>query len=219
MPEELNRFVTDHLSNFLFTPNFKAKKILTKEGVKGKIYVVGDVMYDVFLASKRFVEQRKDKVLSKYSLQKKNYFFLTVHRKENTLNFKAYQNVFKFIKKLKLEKKIIFPAHPRLKNFHKKLKYPSNIKVIKPIDYIETQILLANALCCLTDSGGLQKEAYFNRVKCLTLRDETEWTETINNGWNVLWNKNRLIYKKQKNIDYGDGNASQKIYKILLKNL
>ena len=106
-----------------------------------------------------------------------------------------------------------------MKNFHNKINYPSNIKLISPIDYIETQVLLANTSLCLTDSGGLQKEAYFNRIKCLTLRNETEWIETVENGWNVLWTNKNLNYNKQKKINYGNGYASKKIYKILLNNL
>jgi UDP-GlcNAc3NAcA epimerase len=219
MPEELNRLITDHLADYLFTPNINSKKILIKENVKGKIYAVGDVMYDIFVTSNKIIKNKQAKILKKYSLQKNSYVFLTIHRNENTLTLKVYKKVIDFIKKLKLKKTIIFPAHPRLKNFHNEINYPPNIKLIRPVDYIETQALLANSSLCLTDSGGLQKEAYFNGVRCLTLRNETEWMETVENGWNVLWTKKNLKYNKQKKIMYGDGNASKKIYKILLSNL
>lgn len=219
MPEELNRLITDHLADYLFSPNINAKKNLIKENVKGKIYVVGDVMYDIFLSFNKEINSKHSQVLKKYSLQKNNYIFLTIHRAENTHSLNVYKKVIKFINKLKLKKIIIFPAHPRLKSYHNKINYPSNIKLISPVDYIETQKLLANSSYCLTDSGGLQKEAYFNHVKCLTLRNETEWPETIQNGWNILWNKKILKYDKQKKIDYGNGEASKKIYKILLNNM
>ena len=120
-----------------------------------------------------------------------------------------------YIKKLKLNRTIIFPAHPRLKQFHKYMQYPKNIKIIKPVNYIETQILLKNCLWCLTDSGGLQKEAYFNKKKCLTLRNETEWSETIDANWNILWTAKKIRYTNKKKINYGSGDASKKIYKIL----
>ena len=219
MPEELNRLITDHLADFLFTPNIVSKKTLIKEKVKGKTSVVGDIMYDVFLASNKVIQKKQAKILNKYSLQKNNFYFLTIHRNENTHSLKTFKKAINFIKKLKLNKTIIFPAHPRLHDFHKAITYPINIKLIHPIDYIETQVLLANSCMCITDSGGLQKEAYFNGVKCLTLRNETEWTETVENGWNVLWTKKNLSYKKQKKIDYGNGNTSKKIYEILLNNL
>lgn len=219
MPEELNRLITDHLADYLFTPNINSKRTLAKENVKGKIYVVGDVMYDIFLAANKTIKSKQAKILKKYSLQKNSYVFLTIHRNENTLTPKVYKKVIEFIKKIKLKKTIIFPAHPRLKNLHNEINYPPNIKLIRPVDYIETQALLANSSLCLTDSGGLQKEAYFNGVKCLTLRNETEWMETVENGWNVLWTNKKLNYNKQKRINYGNGYASKKIYKILLNNL
>jgi UDP-GlcNAc3NAcA epimerase len=215
MPEEFNRFITDHLSDFLFVPNLNAKKKLQKEGIKKNIYVVGDVMYDIFYNSKNLINKKERIFLKKLNLKKDNYYFLTIHRNENTKTIKNFKKVINYIKKLKLNKTIIFLAHPRLKQLHKHVQYTKNFKIIKPVNYIETQILLKNSLLCLTDSGGLQKEAYFNKKNCLTLRNETEWTETIDANWNILWTAKKINYSNQKIIDYGNGDASKKIYKIL----
>lgn len=215
MPEEFNRFVTDHLSDFLFVPNLNAKKQLQKEGIKKNIYIVGDVMLDIYNTSKNVIKNKEIIFLKTLALNTNDYYLLTIHRNENTKTVKRFKDVIKYIKKLNLNKTIVFPAHPRLKQLHKKIKYPKNIKIIKPVDYIETQILLKNCRWCLTDSGGLQKEAYFNKKNCLTLRNETEWTETIDANWNILWTAKKINYFNQKKIDYGNGDASKKIYSII----
>ena len=143
---------------------------------------------------------------------------MTLHRQEsvdNKIKFSEFIDYAdKFSKKNNI--KILFPVHPRAKNLIKKYKLNQNFSFSEPLSYFEIQYLLSNASTVLTDSGGLQKEAYFHRVPCITFRSETEWVETIKNGYNRLWTQNR--YKSRQTIsDYGDGYGAKKIINILSK--
>lgn len=224
MPEEINRILTDHMSRILFAPTKTAVDNLKKEGITNGVYLTGDVMYDALLHCIKIAE--KSKILKKFDIKPMNYFLVTVHRQSNTDNAKNLSNILEALSEI--DEKVIFPAHPRTVKFIKKHGLEERIKgsliFTKPVGYIDFLWLEKNAKKILTDSGGVQKEAYILKVPCITLRENTEWTETIDDGWNVLVGASReKIVKmahefkpkeKQRNV-FGDGNASENITKIL----
>lgn len=231
MPEEINRVLTDHISDILFTPTKAAVENLHREGITRNIYNVGDVMFDVALESIKKVNENE--VLDKYNLQRKNFILTTIHRAENTDNYENLKNIWEALNTL-AEKgyKIIFPIHPRtrkaLERYCLKLK-SENLLIIPPISYFEMLALEKNAKVIITDSGGVQKEGYFLGTRCVIPRNETEWTELIDIGFNVLTGAykdkivesvekvfNENILKIQNNSIYGRGDASSKIVEILL---
>ena len=191
MPEEVNRILTDHCSSILFTPSKLSKNNLINEGFKkNSIINVGDIMYDVFL--NKLNKNKKLKI--RYDI------LVTIHRAENT-DFKS--RIFNIIKNLNLlsnHYSIIFPIHPRTIKMMKKFQIfkllSSKIKLLEPISYHESMHYLKHAKLLITDSGGMQKEAFYSKTQTLTIRDETEWPETIILGWNRLVKpKFDLIYK------------------------
>ena len=207
MPEEINRVLTDHVSDILFCPSENARFNLVQEGIKKNVYNVGDVMFDIFKKNEKLFS-----TTNKYG----DYCLLTLHRAENTtkLNLKLR------LKQLSsLTTKIIFPLHPRtrkcLEEFE--IQLPKNISAIDPVGWFELMGLVKNAKFVLTDSGGLQKEAFWQKKYCFTLRNETEWIETLNmkanqlvkpkEDINFIINENNINY----NNPYGDGKASVKI--------
>jgi len=189
MPEEINRVLTDHVSDYLFAPTKTAVKNLRNEGIRSGVYLTGDVMYDALLDSIK-IARKNSKVLDRLGLKPKEYLLATVHRAENTDNQKNLENIIKAF--IESDELIVFPAHPRTQKYLKayglvkKIKNASNIILIPPMSYLDMLILEANAKKILTDSGGVQKEAYFLKVPCITLRERTEWVETVEDGWNVL---------------------------------
>jgi UDP-N-acetylglucosamine 2-epimerase len=233
MPEEVNRIVTDHISSILFCPTKTAVKNLYNENVKKNVFFVGDVMYDAILKFLPIAE-KKSKILKELNVNSKEYFYVTVHRAENTDDKNRLKNIFKGLFSYKGEEKFVIPLHPRtlkhLKKYRmfKDIKNKKNFVLINPVGYFDSLILIKNSKKVLTDSGGIQKEAYILQVPCITLRDETEWIETQKEGWNVLTGADAEKIKKsilnfypcglkQKKL-FGEGNASYKIVKIL-KNL
>lgn len=229
MPEEFNRCVTDYFSHYLFCPSKNSFQNLDDDYIKGYKYIVGDVMYDLFLKTKNFIT---DEILEKNKILKKKYILLTIHRAENTLHHEQLLYFLNFLNEeiSKYNMKIVFPIHPRSFNLIKNsdiLNY-QNIKFIEPVSYLDMISLERNSLIIMTDSGGVQKEAYWNKIPCITLRNETEWVETIHLGCNKLTGLNHfrvsktLNYFLEKNIElkfkehiYGDGFSGQKIFKIL----
>jgi len=225
MPEEINRVLADHLSQFLFAPSKTAVANLRKEGVVEGVFLTGDVMYDACLHFFK-VAQEKSKILEKLKLRPSEYFLATVHRAANT---EVKENLGGILKGLETAReKIIFPLHPRTKNAlgNFGLKIPNNVKVIEPVGYLDNLVLQGSARKIITDSGGMQKEAYFLKIPCITLRTETEWVETVEDGWNKLVGTDPERIRStiinfspngaQKN-HYGDGKAAEKIVKILTK--
>ncbi len=198
MPEEVNRILVDHISTILFCPTLSAIENLKKEGIQKNVYLVGDLMIDLLRSKKQDIINISNQILKKYNLQYKNYYLMTLHRQSNTLTNKL-KYIFKELKKL--DKEIVFPLHPRTKNVinENKIQIPKNINIIKPVDYLIMMVLTFNAHKVITDSGGLQKEAYELNTPCITLRDTTEWKETIDNGMNKLVNNN--IYKNIINFN------------------
>jgi len=230
MPEEINRVLTDHISNLLFAPTYIAVENLRKEGIFKGVYNVGDVMYDVALESIKKVNEQE--VLDKYNLKSKEFILTTIHRAENTDNKDNLFNIIEAITEIaKKGIKIIFPIHPRTKKFIEKYNIDlrvQNLLVVEPVSYFEMLVLEKNAKVIITDSGGVQKEGYFFGTPCIIPRNETEWVELIDIGFNTLTGakKEKIIYAtlkefysckeiKENNI-YGDGKASRKIVDILV---
>lgn len=229
MPEEVNRVLTDRISRFLFCPTKKAVKNLQKEGLGESAFLVGDVMYDASLYFGKVAEE-KSKILVKLNLFPKEYLLCTIHRASNT---DIKENLEGIIKALcESGENIVFPVHPRTVKFLRKwnllssLEKSKSVKVIPALGYFDFLVLEKNAKKILTDSGGVQKEAYFYGVPCITLRENTEWVETVESGWNILvgTNTKRILEaisdfspNKKRGNYYGDGKAAFKIVNILEK--
>jgi UDP-GlcNAc3NAcA epimerase len=224
MPEEINRILTDRVSKWLFCPTDKAVENLKNEGFNKldcKIIKSGDVMQDAALFYKKYAKKPKN-------INIKNEFILsTVHRAENTNNIERLKNIYEALDEIAKEIQVILPLHPRTKKILEQNNINfENIDIIEPIGYLEMIWLLDNSKMVITDSGGLQKEAFFFKKPCITLRDETEWVELVENNFNVLVGAdyNKILeyynnYKFNTNFDidlYGDGKASKKIIESLL---
>jgi UDP-GlcNAc3NAcA epimerase len=191
MPEEINRILTDHVSDLLFCPTETAVRNLASEGITEGVYNVGDVMYDAVLHNIGIAEQRS-RVLERLGIEPKAYLLATVHRPRNTdraENLHAILSAFNALDEL-----VVFPTHPRTSEAIERLGYRlrSHVKLIEPVSYLDMLVLEKNARLILTDSGGVQKEAYFFAVPCVTLREETEWVETVEAGWNVVVGASRM---------------------------
>lgn len=217
MPEEINRIVTDHISQLLFVPTKLAQENLVNEGIDfDRIYLVGDIMYDSLLLAKKTIN----------ICEVKNQILVTLHRPYNTDNFIRLKNILRSLNDL--GQKIIFPIHPRTKSIVNENKFNleqfSNIEFCNPLSYFELISLQMESSCIITDSGGIQKEAYLNKKKCITLRSETEWVETLANGWNFLVYNNLDDLNKYIEIEpgeyiegvYGRGDTAVKISAVLL---
>ncbi len=225
MPEEINRVLTDHASDILLCPTQTAVKNLKKEGIVDGVYNVGDVMFDALLHNKEIAE-KKSTILMDSGLRHKQYLVATIHRPSNTDNKRNLQNIVDAF--CETDETIVFPVHPRtakyLKEYGLHEKLQKHVKLVKPLGYLDFLKLMAHARKVLTDSGGVQKEAYMLKVPCITLRENTEWIETVEDGWNVLVgvNRERIVRMmgefepdgKQRNM-FGDGNASGRLVKII----
>ncbi|RMF06295.1 UDP-N-acetylglucosamine 2-epimerase (non-hydrolyzing) [Candidatus Woesearchaeota archaeon] len=224
MPEEQNRIITDAISSILFCPTMTAVEQLRKEGIERGVYFTGDVMYDAVLRFKDMSSGRVD--YGELGVKPGQYNLLTLHRAENTDNKENLRGILRGVRNSSIP--VVFPMHPRTKKALKKHglenEISGNIHVIEPVGYLEMIELEKNAKRILTDSGGVQKEAYFLKVPCITLREETEWVETVEDGWNVLTgaDENRISREinsfspagKQRNV-FGDGKAGSRIVEIL----
>lgn len=223
MPEEQNRILTDHISKVLFAPTDTAVKNLKNEGVTDRVYNVGDVMYDAVLHFKGLAE-KKSNLTERLSLKGEKYILTTIHRAENTNDIERLKSIVEALNEC--GKQVILPLHPRTKKYMESysLNFSNNVKIIDPVGYLEMIDLEMNAEKIVTDSGGVQKEAFFMHKPCITMRDETEWVETVDNGWNVIAGTDKakiLDYivsfepkEKQKSI-FGDGKASEKVLNII----
>jgi len=245
MPEEINRVVADHVSDILFCPTATAVKNLAAEGIHRGVYNVGDVMLDAAL-----IFGNRANLLSRWGLKAKEYFLITIHRAENTDDTARLQNIFELL--LELRAPAIFPLHPRVKNLlaqkralrsiRLQLEAQPDLQLVPPVSYLEMLALEKNARAIITDSGGVQKEAFFLRVPCITLRNETEWVETLAGGFNTLVGANKKKFLAAvSNIDkikfrmsaggkkssspakglalFGGGKACQRIVRILARFL
>lgn len=227
MPEEINRVLTDHSSSLLFAPTETAIRNLANEGIESdRIHNVGDVMFDAALYYSKRAKQSSG-ILETLKLIPKEFVLATVHRAENTDDPTRLREILTGIATSTLP--VVLPIHPRFRkkivNFD--LAIPKNVIVIEPVGYLDMVILESAAEVILTDSGGVQKEAYFHSVPCITMRDETEWVETVRAGWNriVGANADRIsqalseIETPARSADflYGDGSAGRQIVQILMK--
>ena len=226
MPEEVNRVVTDRLSNILFCSSDLAVKNLKSEGICDNVHIVGDIMYDQFCSQK---EKISNKILKKFGLSNKKFILSTIHRAENTDNIVFLRKILNSLDKISVDLKVVIPLHPRTrkiieKDSNFKLK---NICLTNPLSYLEMLELLLNSSLVVTDSGGLQKEAYFANVPCITVRDETEWVELVESGWNILCPPSSCdlvkSVDKMLNIEfdehpnfYGDGKSADKILSTII---
>jgi len=231
MPEEINRIVTDHCSDYLFAPTQNTKKILISEGIpKTKILITGNTIVDTVYQNLKLVK-RKSKILKKLNLKKDKYFLLTIHRSENVDKKEKLKEIFEGLKLIynKINLPIICSIHPRTKKKIKefKLRIPEGIKFIEPVGYLDFLNLESNAKLILTDSGGIQEEACILKVPCVTLRDNTERPETLEVGSNILvgTDSEKIFIGVKKIIDkkrnwknpFGSGKSAKIIINELLK--
>ncbi len=226
MPEEINRVVTDHISQFLFCPTRKAVQNLNSEGLASGIHFVGDVMYDLFLKVRPKVDIAK--TLEKYRLKKKGFILATVHRDFNTDNHDRLQNILAALEEISNTVPVVLPLHPRTKKAVERssfTNYMQNLRILPPLPYLEMMALLLGCRNAITDSGGLQKEAYFAGIHSAVLMPDTAWIELVETGWNVLVDvdKNKIceiiLEEKFKNSGaqnlYGKGDAGEQIASLL----
>jgi UDP-N-acetylglucosamine 2-epimerase len=224
MPEELNRIVTDHLSTLLFAPSETSERQLREEGITEGVHVTGDVMYDSVLHYAP-IAARVSRFPGALNLKAKGFYLCTIHRAENTDDSDNLRQIMSALDVLPLP--VILPLHPRTKAKLGELGIlaGSNIRITEPVGYIDILQLLQSSAAAITDSGGLQKEAYYLGVPCITLRSETEWTETVEAGWNRLagCDEGRIVDAveaansppaKRPEL-YGDGKAAARIAEIL----
>lgn len=249
MPEEINRILTDRVSTLLFCPSKTAIKNLRNESFNNVlnngdfisrdyffynadsadakidnplVINTGDVMYDAFLFSVN-IANRRSSIIEQLQLEDKDYNLLTLHRAENTDNLEKLNEIIDFINEISMDRNLIFPMHPRMKKVYgsSRTKFTDNIKIIMPLGYFDNLMLLQKSALVMTDSGGIQKEAYWLKVPCITLRNETEWVETLQSGWNVLYKNYSGSHKPLVNdvSYYGDGEAAVRIVSALIKTI
>ena len=230
MPEEVNRILTDRISDFLFCPTQTAIENLKKEGYDhfgASIENTGDIMLDSLMLFSEFAEQM---ALEIKNIANDPFVLCTIHRAENTDNEERLVNIFKALNRIAEEKKIIIPLHPRTKQKLNNILLHPNIVLTEPLGYFDMLYLIKHCDIVMTDSGGLQKEAFFNRKFCITLRDETEWIELVGANCNTLVGADsELIYNQyealsnkafvETNAFYGDGKAAHKILSILKRSV
>jgi UDP-GlcNAc3NAcA epimerase len=229
LPEEMNRVLTDRISNLLFCPSKEAIINLTNEGFNNfecKFLNVGDVMYDACLK----FSNNNSKILEKLDLKPSSYVLSTIHRNENTDNIENLKNIISALNEISKETRVILPIHPRTRNLIFLNNISIDFNIIDPIGYIDMMKLISNCTIVISDSGGIQKEAYFNKKNCLNLRNESEWKELIDNKNNInVGNKTESIinaynnrFELNQNYEsdfYGSGNSSQLIVSEILKFL
>jgi UDP-GlcNAc3NAcA epimerase len=231
MPEEINRVLTDHLSSYLFTPTVTADANLAHEGIPAnRIHLVGDVMYD---ASLHYGEKagRSSDILARHSVDSGTFILATIHRAENTDSRERLTAIADALSELARDRPVLMPLHPRtaarLASFGLEDRL-TGVQRIPPAGYLDMQVLERNAVVIVTDSGGVQKEAFFHRVPCITVRAETEWVELVELGWNHLASPestNAIVSEVTKAFErpstdlpddiYGGGAAAKRIAKYL----
>jgi UDP-GlcNAc3NAcA epimerase len=227
MPEEINRVLTDHISSILFCPTDTAVTNLENEGISQSVANVGDIMYEVAI---RYGEVAQQKVtLDKWHVTSKEFMLCTIHRAENTDEEQRLQNILRSLNHVANDMPVVLPLHPRTESRIRSLNLSHLLEpliVTKPVSYLEMLMLEMNAFAIITDSGGVQKEAFFHRVPCLTIRDETEWCETVDLGWNEIcgteekqiiraWNNLPNLLRKEGS-PFGQGKAGENIVNRLL---
>jgi UDP-GlcNAc3NAcA epimerase len=215
MPEEINRVVADHVSALLFCPTRQAVENLRREGIFAGVHRVGDVMYDATSGAVARAREHS-KVLERNGLKLGGFAVATIHRAENTDRREKLAAAIEYLRETACTQPVVLPLHPRTRTAAERFGIGlDGLRVIPPVGYLDMVRLLDACTLVLTDSGGLQKEAYFHRKRCITLRDETEWVETIAAGWNRLWRGPDYIMPQRDIEDYGDGRAAERIAELL----
>lgn len=225
IPEEVNRVLTDHVSDILLAPTETAVRNLEREGITEGVHNIGDVMYDAIRWARNRVETN-DEPLNRLGVKDGDYVLATVHRQRNTDDAVRLETIMTAL--IESSREVVLPAHPRtvarLQEYGLYDKVAASLTVIEPVGYIEFVRLLLGAERVVTDSGGVQKEAFFLDIPCVTLREETEWVETVDCGWNVLVGAdgsaiNRALTQDfqltEKPQPFGDGHAATSIIEIL----
>lgn len=230
MPEEINRILTDRISNMLFCPTQTAVDNLKNEGCDKGVVNIGDVMYDVALFYRDKARQQSQ-ILKHLNLSKGQFALATCHRAENTDDVDRLSGILEALSAIAEQISIVLPLHPRTNKLINKFgltQHLANLIVVEPLPFLDMVALEQAAKLILTDSGGVQKEAFFYRVPCITMRDQTEWVETVELGWNVLVgaSKQAICQAAQtilttspmpvENKPYGDGNTSYQILNRLI---
>ena len=225
MPEEINRVVTDHLSHALLCPSATAVNNLAAEGLTTNVHMVGDVMLDVLNWARRRASTEAPPILERLGLRVGHYVLATVHRSENTDTNQRLTDILAAFNAM--DEPVVFPVHPRTRKVISEAGavLKPHVRLIDPVGYLDMVALSGSARLILTDSGGLQKEAYWLGVPCVTLRDETEWVETVDAGWNVLVGSDAeqivaaartFTPPGQRPTLYGDGAAASRCVELLL---
>ena len=228
MAEEINRIIVDHISEILFAPTENAENNLAREGLKERSRNVGDVMYDSVLHARAAALASVKADEFPCPVEPRRFYLMTVHRAENTDHPERLMSIIRTIEKLEFP--VVFPAHPRtVKSLaeHRIVVDDRKVHVIPPVRYFQMLFLTENARKVLTDSGGVQKEAYFLGTPCVTLREETEWPETLEGGWNVVAGveEERILKAVRQEPStnrrnaFGDGQAGNRIARILSERL
>jgi UDP-GlcNAc3NAcA epimerase len=224
MPEEINRVVTDHLSDYLFCPTETARNHAHSEGITRGVEVVGDVMYDILLQVQPKIDAHAQALLPTLGVVPQAYVLVTVHRAANTDDPEAMREIAYVLNKLEMP--VIFPVHPRTRACLERydITWGKYVQLIEPVGYIDMLALERAAYRIFTDSGGVQKEAFLLGVPCVTLREETEWPETVEAGWNVLVGTccpaiieafGRSMPEPPQQNPFGDGYAAMRIAQSL----
>lgn len=228
MPEEINRILTDRVSNYLFCPTAAAVENLRNEGLRKSVFNVGDVMYDAALLFSDLAKSSSN-IVDQYGLDEP-FVLVTCHRAENTDDLTRLRNIVDALEEISSEKRVVFPIHPRTRKILEQQGWDRQLRevhLLPPVSFLDMVQLERSAAVILTDSGGVQKEAYFYGVPCVTMRDETEWVETVTLGWNTLVGADRTrivsaVSGARKPVSseakpYGTGHASAEIARLLTR--
>jgi UDP-N-acetylglucosamine 2-epimerase len=224
LPEEINRVLTDHVSTYLFCPTQNTVECLAREGITEGVHHSGDIMYDSLLAILPRVKPVAQTVLEDYGLQPREYYLSTVHRAANTDDPAPLARVFAALSQL--DRQVMLPLHPRTKAALERgsIAVGSNVRLLEPIGYLEMVALERHARAVISDSGGVRREAYFLGIPCVTLREDTEFPETLTDGWDVLAGDDteRIVQAAlrprpvgEPRPIFGDGHAAEKIVETL----
>ena len=220
MAEETNRVLTDRVSRLLLCPTRLSVSNLAAEGIVHGVHHVGDIMYDVTLRMLPVARERS-RILHRLGLSPRKYDVATVHRAENTDSVEGLRRVAAYLKSCGEGRPLVIPLHPRTRKalVERDMEVAApGVIITEPLGFLDMSVLVHEASVVHTDSGGLQKEAYFHRVPCVTLREETEWRETIEHGWNRLWTASG--YSERSEIeDYGAGDAAHRMCEIIKRSL
>ena len=230
MPEEINRILTDRISDFLFCPTDAAIENLKKEGFDHydcHVIKTGDVMYDSALYYAALAA-KKSTILTDLKLSSGQYVLATIHRQENTDDINNLNNIISALNQINAEQTVVVPLHPRTRNILAKNNITPEFMVIEPVGYLDMVQLISHSAIVITDSGGLQKEAFFFAKNCVTMREQTEWVELVDNGFNMIAGTDphkilscyQIMKNKQNDFTmnlYGTGKSSEEIIAALVK--